>query len=198
MDKKSKESRDFTKDSLAKVVESKKGKVEFYCYRTKVHRNLSFERQVQLECPKLPLVGWHPLHAEHCSCIISFKVLIKLSIYLVESQRQETKVHSNWLVTRKKKEGITGSQTENSRDNFRRGWTQVLHRHHREAICPFSLLVFSLLVLCVNRLFPVMTKMTLSASEVCFTSLLTHWIYVDPIRPLEVPMFVLLGSPVHP
>ncbi|KAB0350253.1 hypothetical protein FD754_015110 [Muntiacus muntjak] len=37
-------------DSLAKVVERKKGKVEFYRYRTKVYRNPSFERQVQLEC----------------------------------------------------------------------------------------------------------------------------------------------------
>ena len=55
-------------------------------------------------------------------------------------------------MTREKKEGITGSQTENSRDNFRHGWIQVLNQRHQEAVCPFSLLVFSVLVLCVNTL----------------------------------------------
>lgn len=45
MDKKTKESRNFTKDSRAKVVERKKGKVEFYCCRTiKLYRNLSSEK----------------------------------------------------------------------------------------------------------------------------------------------------------
>ena len=64
----------------------------------------------------------------------------------------EAKVNSNWLVTRKKKEGINGSQTENSRDNFRHGWIQVLSQRHQEAICPSSRLVFSVLALCVNTL----------------------------------------------
>ena len=85
MDKYSKESRDFTKDSLAKVVERNKGKVEFYCYRTiKFTEICLLRKQVQLECQKLPFIGWYPLHIEYCSCIVSFNVLIKLSIYLVK------------------------------------------------------------------------------------------------------------------
>lgn len=115
-----------------------KEKVAFYYYRTTVYGNLASEK-----AESVTVIKSHQSSGVSPSClvlfIVSFYVMLSSSLQVKYFFSQDCcgkwqkPTQTGLCQKRRKREGIIGSQTENSKDNFRRGWIQVLKQCQEES-----------------------------------------------------------------